>query len=198
VSFAELIDSEFRAVEIQLPDRSKKTLEKFCQQLEHWNQRMNLTGLAGRDLVRRLVVEPVWIGLKLRMTGVLADIGSGNGSPAIPLHVAMGMRRSHLFEARAKRAAFLRDVIATLGLAGVLVHHQRFGDAGPRIEPVDWVTLQGVHLDHALLKSIECISNSTTSVVWITADTLPPIEPSKRIELPLTRTKVLVFGPDLS
>src|SRR5688572_10011595 len=113
-------------------------------------------------MVRRLVVEPAWVGAQLQFTGVLADIGSGNGSPAVPLHVVSNVKGTHLIEARAKRAAFLRHVVSFLGLDGVVVHRTRLEEVGPELRNADWVTLQGVALTLELLESIKQIGSSTT------------------------------------
>ena len=145
-------------------------------------------------MVRRLVVEPVWIGLKLQMTGVLVDIGSGNGSPAIPLHVVSGLSHVHLVEARAKRAAFLRQLAIVLQLAEVTVHRSRFEEVAPTLGPVTWVTLQGVAFSQEVLDSIRPIAGPTTTVVWITAGgSARPLEPIETVHVPLTRTEVLLF-----
>src|SRR5207247_8684869 len=115
-------------------------------ELHRWNKKINLTGLSGIEMVRRLVVEPVWIGLQLKPTGVLADIGSGNGSPAIPLHVVCELQTSHLIEARTKRAAFLRPVATTLKLSGLQVHKARFQEVSKTLGRVDWIPLRVVPL----------------------------------------------------
>ena len=132
------------------------------------------------------------------MSGVVADIGSGNGSPAIPLHVVSKVSATHLIEARAKRAAFLRHVVNFLKLENVVVHRTRLEEAGPELRRVDWVTLQGVALTPELIDSIRIISHSTTRVVWITAGPEPPLPPSQRFLVPTTNTEVLVFQLDLT
>jgi 16S rRNA (guanine527-N7)-methyltransferase len=193
-----MLDVDLEACQIDLPRRDRQSLQRYCEELERWNYRMNLTALAGKELVRRLVVEPIWMGRRLGMAGVLADVGSGNGSPAIPLHVATGMRRTHLFESRLRRAAFLRHVAATLALSGLEVHRQRFGEEETQIEHVDWITLQGVLLGDRMLKHIRSISTPTTRIVWMTSAAKPPMPPVIRLQQPLTGTEVLVFEPDLS
>src|SRR5205823_4516510 len=95
----------------------KLALAAYCEELARWNKKINLTGLSSADMVHRLVTEPVWIGLQLKPAGILADIGSGNGSPAIPLRVVCPFAACHLIEARTKRAAFLRHIATTLKLS---------------------------------------------------------------------------------
>ena len=128
---------------------------------------------------------------------MLVDIGSGNGSPAIPLHVVSQLQISHLVEVRAKRAAFLRHVAATLKLAGLQVHRTRFEEVAARLGRADWITLQGVALEPELMESIRQITVPTTTIVWITSLAMqPPVQPRKTLRVPFTDTQVFLF--DLS
>jgi 16S rRNA (guanine527-N7)-methyltransferase len=194
VPHLEVLQSELRKFEIELASSQKLTLAAYCDELSRWNQKINLTGLSGVEMVRRLVVEPVWIGLQLKPTGVLADIGSGNGSPAIPLHVVCELQTSHLIEVRTKRAAFLRHVATTLKLSGVLVQKARFEELAKSLGPIDWVSLQGVALEAKLLDSIKQVRSATTNIVWITSSGMQaPFEPAKTLRVPFTDTQVFVF-----
>lgn len=196
--YLEVLETELRRFQLDLPPEQKSTLARYCDELARWNKKINLTGLQGAEMVRRLVVEPVWIVSQLKFTGTLADIGSGNGSPAIPLHVVSNVSATHMIEVRAKRAAFLRHAINFLELPGVIVHRSRLEDLGLELRNVDWVTLQGVALTSDLLNSIKLIGSTTTRVVWITSDPKPPIPPIQRLLVPSTSTEVLLFQLDLS
>ena len=199
VSHREVLEAELGEFQIELPPVQKLTLARYCDELAHWNKRINLTGLWGADMVRRLVVEPVWTGLQLKPSGVLADIGSGNGSPAIPLHVVRGFNTCHLIEARTKRAAFLRNVTTTLKLPEIKVHLGRFEEVAQILGSPDWITLQAVALTDELLDSIRLISSSTTKIVWITAQGVETeLLPMKTLTIPITGTQVLLFQLDLS
>jgi len=194
VSYLELLESELREFQIDLDSRQKATLAAYCEELLRWNKKINLTGLSGAALVRRLVVEPVWVGMQLKPDGVLLDIGSGNGSPAIPLHVISRFRTCHLVEARSKRAAFLRHLTATLNVKNVEVHRAMFEEVAPRIETPDWVTLQAVALTKELSEHLRRISRSTTTVVWITsATTKTDALPDRTITIAITGTRVSLF-----
>ena len=189
-----VLESELRNFQIDLPGAEKRTLSRYCDELVHWNRTINLTGLNGLDMVRRLVVEPVWIGLQLKPEGVLADIGSGNGSPAIPLHVVSKFRKAHLIEARARRAAFLRQLTTTLALSDVIVHRARFEEVVSELEPVDWISLQGVAFSSQLMDSIQKVAAATTTIVWITSsDVRTPRNPIRTLGVPFTGTKVFLF-----
>ena len=197
MSHIEVLESELRNFQIDLPDAEKCILARYCDELVHWNKTINLTGLSGRDMVRRLVVEPVWITLQLEPDGILADIGSGNGSPAIPFHVVSKFRKAHLIEARARRAAFLRHLTTTLTLSDVLVHRARFEAIVPELEPVDWISLQGVLFDRQLVDCIKKVASATTNIVWISSqDVSTPLKPKRILGVPYTNTQVFVFGLD--
>lgn len=193
----EVLESELRRFQLDLPTEQKITLSRYCDELERWNNKINLTGLNGPEMVRRLVVEPVWIGLQLKPSGALVDIGSGNGSPAIPLHIVSNFQNVHLIEARAKRAAFLRHVVLSLQLPNVSVHRTRFEEVAADLGSVHWVSLRGMSLTSELIDKIG-FTFKTTTVVWITAGDWAPILPSEILEVPITNTKILIFRLDLS
>jgi 16S rRNA (guanine527-N7)-methyltransferase len=194
VSYRELLESELRKFEIEVDSSQKATLVDYCEELSRWNKKINLTGLSGAALVRRLVVEPVWIGVQLKPEGVLVDIGSGNGSPAIPLQVVANFRKCHLVEARSKRAAFLRHLATALKLNNVEVHRAVFDEITSQLEPPDWVTLQAVAWKTALRDSLQRIAQSTTTVVWITSAVAETeIQPSRSLTIPITGSKVYLF-----
>jgi 16S rRNA (guanine527-N7)-methyltransferase len=58
------------------------------------------------------------------------DVGSGGGLPGLPLRLARPDLRLTLLEANQRKAAFLVQAVATLGLAGVEVVARRAEDAG--------------------------------------------------------------------
>ena len=190
----EVLESELRNFQIELATEEKLILARYCDELAHWNKKINLTGLRGPEMVRRLVVEPLWIGRELKPKGILADIGSGNGSPGIPLHVLCKFWKTHLVEVRVRRAAFLRHVAATLNLSDVMVHRDRFESIVSELSPVDWITFQGVALTQDLIRRIQDAVSAPTNIVWITStDANPPVNPSGTLQVPYTRTKVLLF-----
>jgi 16S rRNA (guanine527-N7)-methyltransferase len=189
-----MLDSELQAFQIELNPTEKGTLSVYCDELTRWNKKINLTSLTGADLVRRLVVEPVWIGLHVRPAGVLLDIGSGNGCPAIPLHVVCGFARCYLVEARTKRAAFLRHLSAELKLGGMEIHRGRFEEIEALSEPPDWITLQAVAPTPDLLLKMRSLAGPNTNVIWITSSSASSqLQPSRMFQVPRTGTTVCLF-----
>jgi 16S rRNA (guanine(527)-N(7))-methyltransferase RsmG len=199
VSYREILEAELTKFKIVLEETQKRRLAAYCDELVRWNATMNLTGLSGSALVRRLVVEPVWIA---REVGIgresLVDIGSGNGSPAIPFLITCSLRACHLIEARSKRAAFLRQIVAAEKLPNTVVHRARFEDVVGTLESPSWISLQAVALTDTLVGAIRRIANTTTTIVWITsAIATTPVKPLQTVTVPLTGTRVLLFRLDL-
>lgn len=199
MSYREILESELLNFQIALPDPQKTVLAAYCDEITRWNRTINLTALSGVALVRRLVVEPVWIARQLAMKGVLVDVGSGNGAPAIPFHVTRSFDSCCLIEARARRAAFLRHLAVTMGLKNVAVHRARFEDVDPTLLSPDWVSLQAVSLSRDLIDSIRKIARSTTTIVWVTSPAAQSqLKPFGTLRVPVTGTEVLLYRLDLS
>jgi len=194
-NYEAILRTELRSANVKISPSVLIKLSQYCFELTHWNKKINLTSLQGAALVRRLVVEPVWVGERLDMRGVLIDIGSGNGSPAIPLCITRSFDEVVLVEARARRSIFLRHLVAKLGLGGVGVRRGRFEDAGDLQKP-DWVTLQGVFPSSNLLTAIKTIRIPTTRVVWITSESGLKIEKARIVEVPFSQTRVVILDPN--
>lgn len=82
------------------------------------NRRVNLTGAKDGTAFAAHIADA--LTLASDVTGPLIDVGSGNGVPGIPLALATGVRVT-LLEPIKKRAAFLADALAKLGLEGEAV-----------------------------------------------------------------------------
>mgnify|MGYP005813826919 CR=1 FL=1 len=97
-----------------LPEELLEKLEAYYRLLAAWNTRINLTAL---DLAResdaavdRLLVEPLVAAAHLAASAASAiDIGSGGGSPAIPMKLARPGVAFTLVEAKTRKCAFLRE-----------------------------------------------------------------------------------------
>jgi 16S rRNA (guanine527-N7)-methyltransferase len=197
VSIKQVLEADLARAEIDLPVESIAGLCAYGDELERWSRRVNLTALKGHDLARRLIVEPIRIGRELELSGVLADIGSGNGSPAIPLCLTRSFGTVHLIEARARRAAFLRHIVGVLGLTYVRVHKTRTESMDRLPDAVDWTTLQAVAPTPELLGDLRRIAGQSTKIVWITSQQSPPV-PAEHLVLPDSETEAWIFRLDQS
>lgn len=106
------------------PDWST-TYEKLSLYLElilKWNARTNLTAIREpQEIVQRHFGESLFLGslpaLGLASGFTMLDFGSGGGFPGVPIQILRPDLRVTLAESQGKKAAFLREVLRTLGLA---------------------------------------------------------------------------------
>jgi len=91
----------------------------YLDELQLWNRRVRLISGDRNDIIVRhlfdsLAAYPVFRSMDIK---VLADVGSGNGFPCLPLALIDGTLRCSMIERGAKKAAFLRNTVSLLGLA---------------------------------------------------------------------------------
>ena len=146
-------------------DLSGQLLERlaaYVELLQRWNARVNLTALdAGDEGLDRLIVEPLAAARHVAIPAPrLIDIGSGGGSPAIPLRLALPGGSLLMVEAKARKAAFLREAVRHLGLADTAVDARRFEalvDRPPWRGAFDVLTLRAVRVDDAVLRGLQTL-----------------------------------------
>ncbi|HCV22483.1 MAG: hypothetical protein CL477_04380 [Acidobacteria bacterium] len=134
-------------------------LAAYVELLRRWSRRMNLTGLGTDDGgLDRLVVEPL-VAARYLPGGapVVVDVGSGGGSPAVPLKLASPGIGLRMVESKGRKAAFLREVVRQLGLEDVVVEACRYEELAGRAEwqeSADIVTVRAVRLNERMLDDL--------------------------------------------
>lgn len=192
-----ILRREAERAQLNIAEHTQDKLQLYCEMVLFWNRRVNLTGLEGEEFVRRLVIDPIWIAEYLRMEGVLTDVGSGNGSPAIPMTLARNWTLTQMVESRTKRAVFLRQVVAELGLGAVVVHKGRFEDIVSELRPTDWITLQAVAPEKDILKTARLVMLPTTRIVWITSVAAgSAIVAESRVQVPFSDSQAVILSLD--
>jgi 16S rRNA (guanine527-N7)-methyltransferase len=120
------------------------------------------------EAVDRLLVEPVAAAVLARGSDRrLLDIGSGGGSPAVPLTIALQSVEMTMVEVRAKKAAFLREVVRSLNLPAT-VEAARVEDVA-RVGPAgafDLVTFRAVRADQGLWEAVDRLLGVGGRVLW--------------------------------
>ena len=134
-------------------------LAAYVEMLQRWNARINLTAVADNDEgLDRLVVEPARAARHLPETGALIDIGSGGGSPAVPLKIIQPGLSLRMVESKSRKGAFLREAARDLNLANVEVDVCRYEEllARPELhEKHDVLTVRAVRIERNALKSLQ-------------------------------------------
>ena len=122
--FRERLKRRAKAVDLSIDVALAEQLEGYYQLLAKWNAKINLTSFrltsSGEDdAIDRLLIEPVVAARYVPESArTLLDVGSGGGSPAIPLKLANPKLQLRMVEIKTRKAVFLREAIRTLGLRG--------------------------------------------------------------------------------
>lgn len=144
-----------RLEQVVVPSAIIEPLGAYLRLLSQWNARINLTSLPlqppSDETFNRLLLEPLAAAAYVPdVTGPWFDIGSGGGSPAIPLKLARPALELRMVESKTRKAAFLREVTRTLGLSGVQVVCERLQNLASRPEMqavAQLVTMRAVRTD---------------------------------------------------
>ena len=110
---------------IELTQTHEQQLLRLLDELDDWNQRMNLTAIRERSqqitkhLLDSLSVQPFLHGTRV------CDIGTGAGFPGIPLAIVNPSRSFTLVDSTAKKLKFIDHVSQQLQLANIKTVHTR-------------------------------------------------------------------------
>ncbi|MDR7928671.1 16S rRNA (guanine(527)-N(7))-methyltransferase RsmG [Acidithiobacillus thiooxidans] len=119
---AEALDTGLAVMQLDSvhPDQ-RQLLIQYVLLLQRWNSTHNLTAVRDPlEMISRHLLDSL-AALPFLDAGRVADIGSGAGLPGIPLAICRPAQAFTLVEPAGKRVAFLRSVLAELGLSHVQV-----------------------------------------------------------------------------
>ena len=110
---------------IALSSAQAGQLLRLLDELDDWNQRMNLTAIRERgQQITKHLLDSLAVHSYLRGAQV-ADIGTGAGFPGLPLAVALPQHHFTLIDSTAKKLKFVEHAAQTLGLNNVQTVHTR-------------------------------------------------------------------------
>jgi 16S rRNA (guanine527-N7)-methyltransferase len=144
-----------------LSDDLTAGLTSYYELLSRWNSKINLTALDNPDeAIDRLLLEPVVAARQIPPGPVcLMDVGSGGGSPAIPMALTHGPQTElTMVEVKARKSAFLREAVRTLNLGSANVETTRYEEllARPELhEHFDVLSLRAVKVDPKVLMTLQ-------------------------------------------
>jgi 16S rRNA (guanine(527)-N(7))-methyltransferase RsmG len=118
-------------------------LSTYRDLLLRWNTTINLVSArTAADIDARHIADSLQLVPLLPDDGTIADLGSGGGLPGLVVAAACPLRDIHLVESDRRKAAFLMDAAARMGLPRVKVHPQRIEQAS--LPPVTAVTARAL------------------------------------------------------
>lgn len=159
------------ALEADLADR----LLAYLDLLARWNRRINLTAFdldhPSDAAIDRLLIEPLDVAAALRADAATAiDVGSGGGSPGIPIALAATRLEMTLVEARERKAAFLREAARTLAPDRIRVEARRFEDvpaATSLAGTLDVMTMRAVRADEGIWRAADALLGRDGEIYWL-------------------------------
>jgi 16S rRNA (guanine527-N7)-methyltransferase len=171
--FRDRLLKRVRKLEISLSASQVSALEKYYRLLVLWNARINLTALrldppeeASFD---RLLIEPLCAVRFLPRPSVrLLDIGSGSGSPAIPLAVVAGPESLIMVESKTRKAVFLLEAVRQLGLQATVesARYEQLLSRPDLHESVDVLTIRAVRVEPRSLLSLQAFIRPGGQLFW--------------------------------
>jgi 16S rRNA (guanine527-N7)-methyltransferase len=133
------------AAELGIPLSTEQATQllRLLDELDDWNQRMNLTAIRerGQQITKHLLDS---LAVRSYLRGArIADSGTGAGFPGLPLAVAMPQLELTLVDSTAKKLKFVEHAAQTLGLRNVQTVHTRAENYRPK-ERFDCVVSRAV------------------------------------------------------
>lgn len=162
---------------LPLSEQLQGKLIVYFELLQRWNRKINLTALTNeQDAVDRLLIEPVSAAKALPRHSILADLGSGGGSPAIPLALALESPRLLMVESRSRKAAFLREAARAVQLDAE-VEARRFEEVSRLAaysHAFDAVSVRAVRQDDAAMAAAAALLKTGGTVALFAGVALDP------------------------
>jgi 16S rRNA (guanine(527)-N(7))-methyltransferase RsmG len=176
------------------------SFENYFALLARWNAKINLTAfnLADPDdeAIDRLFIEPLVAAKHLpSRAGTLIDIGSGSGSPAIPLRLAAQGLALTMVEAKTRKAVFLMEALRHLNLSEGKVETARYEELLTRPElheAFDLLSIRAVRVEARTFLTLQAFLRPDGQVFWFRGPSGPDVPGDVIYPLSWTATYPLV------
>lgn len=191
------------AAGVSVPPSLAHALAAYYTELDRWNRSINLTALpldasGTEESVDKLLIEPVAAAACLPQGPcALLDVGSGGGSPAIPLKLVRPDIGLWMVEARQKKAVFLKHVSRQLGLSDVVVEQAWLDDLSRRPglrHRFAAATVRAVRFDTGLARALTILLAPGGLILYFSAGDAAPAAPEPERCLSHVRDVPLIAG----
>lgn len=132
MSALETLQSGASALGVKLDEDALRKLLRLLDELDVWNERMNLTAIRERpQQITKHLLDSLSVHGYLHGTRI-ADIGTGAGFPGLPLAIASPDMQFTLIDSTAKKLKFIDHVAALLELRNIETVHTRAESYRPK------------------------------------------------------------------
>lgn len=152
-----------------VPDAVVEGCAVYLELLHRWNQTINLTALplgpaAPDSSIDKLAIEPLFASKYMPDNEIRwVDLGSGGGSPALPLRVAHRRGRLTMVESRERKCAFLRAAARALSLQRTEAEARRFEEFAE--SGADVITFRAVRVDAAFTSLLARVGSPSVRLI---------------------------------
>jgi 16S rRNA (guanine527-N7)-methyltransferase len=208
-SLIDRIQKRARRVSLSTPPELLNALDRYLQLLARWNAKINLTAFRleepSDEAIDRLLIEPLVAARHLpHHKFSLIDVGSGSGSPGIPLRLAAPAASLALVESKTRKAVFLSEAVRHLELNGSIVETVRFEQLLTRPElheAFDVLSIRAVRVEPRTLLTLQALLKAGGQIFWFTGTdrtALPAVVPLSHVAtfplLESLRSSLVVLG----
>lgn len=110
---------------LTVPDEAVEPLDRYCQLLWEWNEKINLTRHTTYDrFVERDLLDSLRLAELLAEGEDVLDVGTGGGVPGVLLAILRPDLNVHVCDSVAKKSRVVDDMVQRLGLP-IAVHAAR-------------------------------------------------------------------------
>jgi len=167
---------------VPLDGQLKSKLETYFRLLTVWDRKINLTGFnlsdPQPDALDKLLIEPLLAARHVAGSATrMIDIGSGGGSPAIPMLLAMPSIQGALVEAKTRKSVFLREAVRALEMNHIEVLTARYEEllARPDLhEAHDLLTIRAVRIEPRVLMSLQAFVKPSGEIFLFRSGSMVP------------------------
>ena len=188
--FKERLSRRVKKAGLLVPPALAERLWVYFQLLAKWNAKINLTGLNLEDPtpegIDRLLIEPLLAAPHANGAHSLIDIGSGGGSPALPLALALHDVRLVMIEVKTRKSVFLREAARELGFSDAQVvtarHESLLADPSFH-EAFDLLSVRAVRVEPRVFSAFQAFVRPGGTLFHFrgVAETAPLLPPPLRL-----------------
>ncbi len=124
--WCKLLEQGVASLQLNLTSHQSKQLNQYLELLMKWNAVYNLTSIRNPlEMVKQHLLDSLAVVSAFSCAERILDVGSGGGLPGIVLAIIYPNKNIVLIDIVHKKTAFLKQVVAELQLANVMVYTGR-------------------------------------------------------------------------